>query len=212
MSQDVNEFLTALKDKINSELLKIQNTAEPDINEIKDKISRKIADLETDTDSTGISQDMMENFQREVSNNQIEWLKRANIEKGRLIDQLILNLETKFKSLSSNVDFYNLLNKMFLEIKQDAGNNYEVHITKNSDPEKFKTASSINQNVIADLDGVGVLVKRLDLPISIENTLESRFVKNRDELIIEASQGLWNDLEGSPWQFKQIMSHLLSKE
>ncbi|MHA2248304.1 MAG: hypothetical protein ACXADY_25365 [Candidatus Hodarchaeales archaeon] len=212
MSHDVNEFLKALKNKINSELLEIQNTADPDIHEIKDKISRKIADLETDTLSTGMSQDMTEIIQRKISDKQIEWLKRANIEKGRLIDQLILKLENRFKSLSLNADFYDLLNKLFLEIKQDAGNNYEVHISINSDPEKFQRASNINQNVIADLNGVGVLVKRLDLPISIENTLESRFVKNRDELIIEASQGFWNDLEGSPWQFQQIMSHLLSKE
>ena len=51
----------------------------------------------------------------------------------------------------------------------------------------------------------------LYLPIDIENTLESRFAKNKEDLIITASQGLWNDLKESPWQTQQIMSQLLSK-
>ncbi len=212
MNQEVNEFLKALKDKENSELLEIQNTAGPSINAIKDKTNRKIADLESETGSSEISQEIIESFQRKISDKQIEWLKRTNIEKGRLMDQLIQKLEKRFKPLPSNVEFYDLLNKLFLEVKKEAGTNYEVHITKKSDPEKFKAAFGINQNVIADLDNVGVLVKRLDFPISIENTLESRFAKNRDELIIEASQGLWNDLEDSPWQFQQVMSSLLSKK
>ena len=212
MSQEVNEFLKALKDKDNSELLEIQNDAGPSIDAIKNKTNRKIADLESETGSSAMPEEMIESFQRKISDKQKEWLKRTNIEKGRLIDQLILKLEKRFKTLSSNVELYDLLNKLFLEAEKEAGTNYEVHITKKCDPEKFKAASGINQNVIADLDNVGVLVKRLDLPISIENTLESRFAKNRDELIIEASQGLWNDLEGSPWQFQQIMSSLLSKK
>jgi vacuolar-type H+-ATPase subunit E/Vma4 len=212
MNQDVNEFLKTLRDKTNSELLEIQNTAGSSIDAIKDKTNRKIADLESETDSIEISQEIIESFQRKTSDKQNEWLKRTNIEKGRLIDQLIQKLEKRFKSIPINVEFYDLLNKLFLEVEKEAGSNYEVHITKNTGPEKFKAASSISQNVIADLDGVGVLVKRLDFPISIENTLESRFAKSRDELIIVASHGLWNDLEDSPWQFQQVMSSLLSKK
>ena len=212
MSQNVDEFLKALKNKTNSELLEIQKTADPDINAIKEKIKGQIASLESEKDSIGLSQEVIQSFQRRTSNKQMEWLKRTNNEKGRLIDQLIMKLENKFKSLTSGPEFYDLLTKLFLEIKQEPGSRYEVHITKNSDPGKFKSASGINQNVVADLDNVGVLVKRLDYPISIENTLESRLTKSRDDLIIEASQGLWNDLEDSPWQFQQVLSHLMSKE
>jgi vacuolar-type H+-ATPase subunit E/Vma4 len=212
MSQEVNEFLKALKDKTNSELLEIQNTADPSIDAIKDKTNQKIADLESETGSIEISQETIESFQRKISDKQTEWLKRTNIEKGRLIDQLIQKLEKQFKSLPKNAEFYDLLAKLFVEVEKEAGTNYEVHITKNCEPEKFKAAAGINQIVISDIDNVGVLVKRLDFPISIENTLESRFAKTRDELIIEASQGLWNDLEDSPWQFQQVMSLILSKK
>ena len=190
MSQNVDEFLKALKNKTNSELLEIQKTADPDINAIKEKIKGQIASLESEKDSIGLSQEVIQNFQRRISNKQMEWLKRTNNEKGRLIDQLIMKLENKFKSLTSGPEFYDLLTKLFLEIEQETGSSYEVHITKDSDLGKFKSASGINQNVVADLDNVGVLVKRLDYPISIENTLESRLTKSRDDLIIEDSQDL----------------------
>jgi vacuolar-type H+-ATPase subunit E/Vma4 len=212
MSQNVNEFLEAIKSKTTSELNEIQKTADPNIDAINEKIKRKISNLEAVEDSTVLTQEVINSFQRRISNKQIEWLKRTNNEKGRLIDQLLMKLENQFKSLVQGSEFYDLLTKLFLEINQEAGSTYEVHITKNSDPEKFKSTSGINQNVVADLDTVGILLKRLDYPISIENTLESRFTKNRDDLIIEATQGLWNDLEDSPWQFKTILSHLMSKE
>ena len=212
MSHEINEFLEAMKNKTNSELAEIQKNADPDINAIKKEIKGKIANLESEEDSIGLTQEVIDSFQRRISDKQIEWLKRTNNEKGRLIDQIFVKLENQFKSLTSGPEFYDLLTKLFLEIEQETGSSYEVHITKDSDLGKFKSASGINQNVVADLDNVGVLVKRLDYPISIENTLESRFKKNRDDLIIEASQGLWNDLEDSPWQFQQVLSHLLSKE
>ncbi len=212
MSENVDEFLEAMKSKTNSELAEIHKTAGPSINAIKSKTKGKIANLESDEDSIGLSQEVIYSFQRRISKKQIEWLKRTNNEKGRLLDQLIMKLENQFKSLESGPEFYDTLSKLFLEVKQEVGSSYEVHIPKNSDPEKFKSVSSVNQNVIADLNKVGVLVRRLDIPISVENTLESRFTKIRDELIIEAYQGLWNDIEDSPWQFQQILSHLMSKE
>ncbi|MHA1443383.1 MAG: hypothetical protein ACTSR4_01340 [Candidatus Hodarchaeales archaeon] len=212
MSKNVDEFLEAMKSKTNSELAEIHKTAGPSINAIKTKTKGKIANLKSDDDSIGLSQEVIYSFQKRISKKQIEWLKRTNNEKGRLLDQLIMKLENQFKSLESGPEFYDTLSKLFLEVKQEVGSSYEVHIPKNSDPEKFKSVSSVNQNVVADLNEVGVLVRRLDIPISVENTLESRFTKNRDELIIEAYQGLWNDIEDSPWQFKQILSHLMSKE
>lgn len=212
MSENVDEFLEAMKSKANSELAEIHKTAGPSINAIKSKTKGKIANLESDEDSIGLSQEVIYSFQRRISKKQIEWLKRTNNEKGRLLDQLIMKLENQFKSLESGPEFYDTLSKLFLEVKQEVGSSYEVHIPKNADPEKFRSVSSVNQNVVADLNKVGVLVRRLDIPISVENTLESRFTKNRDELIIEAYQGLWNDIEDSPWQFQQILSHLMSKE
>ncbi|MHA1206179.1 MAG: hypothetical protein ACTSSO_01285 [Candidatus Hodarchaeales archaeon] len=212
MSKNVDEFLEAMKSKTNSEVAEIHKTAGPSINAIKTRTKGKIANLESDEDSIGLSQEVIYSFQKRISKKQIEWLKRTNNEKGRLLDQLIMKLENQFKSLESGPEFYDTLAKLFLEVKQEVGSSYEVHIPKNSDPEKFKSVSSVNQNVVADLNEVGVLVRRLDIPISVENTLESRFTKNRDELIIEAYQGLWNDIEDSPWQFKQILSHLMSKE
>ncbi|MHA1236352.1 MAG: hypothetical protein ACTSQ9_01680 [Candidatus Hodarchaeales archaeon] len=212
MSKNVDEFLEAMKSKTNSELAEIHKTAGPSINAIKTKTKGKIANLKSDDDSSGLSQEVIYSFQRRISKKQIEWLKRTNNEKGRLLDQLIMKLENQFKSLESGPEFYDTLSKLFLEVKQEVGSSYEVHIPKNSDPEKFKSVSSVNQNVVADLNKVGVLVRRLDIPISVENTLESRFTKIRDELIIEAYQGLWNDIEDSPWQFQQILSHLMSKE
>ena len=212
MSQNVDEFLEAMKNKTNSELVEIQKTADPSINAIKTKTKGKLANLESEEDSIGLSQEVIYSFQKRISKKQIEWLKRTNNEKGRLIDQLIMKLEKQFKTLVSGPEFYNTLSKLFLEVKQEVGSSYEVHIPKNSDPDKFKSVSNINQNVVADLDTIGVLVKRLDNPISVENTLESRFTKSRDDLIIEATQGLWNDLEDSPWQFQQALNHLMSKE
>ncbi|MHA2218797.1 MAG: hypothetical protein ACXACY_22975 [Candidatus Hodarchaeales archaeon] len=139
-------------------------------------------------------------------------MKRNNSEKGRLMNQLMAKLENQIKSLVSGPEFYDLLSKLFLEVKQDVGSSFEVHIPKNSDPGKFKSASGINQNIVADLDNVGVLVKRLDYPISVENTLESRLAKSKADLIIEASRGLWDDLEDSPWQFQQILKNLNSEK
>lgn len=212
MSQNVNEFLEAIKNKTDSELEEIQKTADPNINAIKEKTKGKIDNLESKEDSIELSQDVFNSFQREISNKQINWLKRTNTEKGRLMDQLMKDLGNKFKSLSSGPEFNDLLTSLFLEVREDAGSSYEVHITKNSDPGKFKLASGITQNVVADLENVGVLVKRLDIPISVENTLESRFTKSRNDLIIEATQGLWDDLEKSPWQFKDVLNHLMSKK
>jgi len=211
MSQEIDEFLKALKDISNSEVSEIQYTADPDILAIKEKTLKKIAQLEAESHSFTHSQDMIDSFQREISKKQVEWLKQVNVAKGRLIDQLMKKLVDQFKSLATGAKSTDLLIKLFQEIKQDAGDHFEVHITKNCDAKNFKTVSGVIQSVIPDLDRVGVLVKRLDLPIDIENTLESRFAKNKEDLIIIASQGLWNDLKESPWQTQQIMSQLLSK-
>lgn len=211
MSQEIDEFLKALKDISNSEVSEIQNTADPDILAIKEKKLKKIAQLEAESHSFAHSQDMINSLQREISKKQVEWLKQVNVEKGRLIDQLMEKIEGQFKSLATGAESTDLLIKLFQEIKPDAGDHFEVHITKNCDAKNFKTVSGVIQSVIPDLDRVGVLVKRLDLPIDIENTLESRFAKNKEDLIITASQGLWNDLKESPWQTQQIMSQLLSK-
>ncbi|MHA1944572.1 MAG: hypothetical protein ACXAC6_01960 [Candidatus Hodarchaeales archaeon] len=212
MSYNVDEFLEAMKNKTNSELMEIQKTADPNISAIKEKIKGKIAHLESEDDSSGLSQEVISDFQRRISDKQIEWLKRNNSEKGRLMNQLMAKLENQIKSLVSGPEFYDLLSKLFLEVKQDVGSSFEVHIPKNSDPGKFKSASGINQNIVADLDNVGVLVKRLDYPISVENTLESRLAKSKADLIIEASRGLWDDLEDSPWQFQQILKNLNSEK
>ena len=212
MSHNIDEFLEAMKNKTNSELLEIQKTADPDISAIKEKTKGKIAHLESEGKSSGLSPEVISSFQRRISDKQIEWLKRTNSEKGRLMDKLMVKLEKQIKSLVSVPEFYDLLSKLFLEIKQDAGSSYEVHIPKNSDPGKFKSASGITQNVVADLENIGVLVKRLDYPISVENTLESRLAKSKDDLIIEASRGLWDDLEGSPWKFQQILKNLKSEK
>jgi vacuolar-type H+-ATPase subunit E/Vma4 len=212
MSNNVDEFLEAMKNKTNSELLEIQKTADPNISAIKEKIKGKIAHLESEENTSGLSQEVISGFQRRISDKQIEWLKRTNSEKGRLMDRLMTKLENQIKSLVTEPGFYDLLSNLFLEIKEDAGSSYEVHIPKNSDPGRFKSASGINQNVIADLDNVGVMVKRLDYPISVENTLESRLAKSKADLIIEASRGLWDDLEDSPWQFQQILKNLKSEK
>ena len=211
MSQEIDEFLKALKDISNSEVSEIQNTADPKILAIKEKMSQKMAQLEAESHSFTQSQDMIDSFQREISKKQVEWLKQVNVAKGHLLDQLMKKLEDQFKSLTTGAESTDLLIKLFQEIKQDTGDHFEVHITKNCDAKNFKTVSGVIQSVIPDLDRVGVLVKRLDLPIDIENTLESRFAKNKEDLIITASQGLWNDLKESPWQTQQIMSQLLSK-
>ena len=212
MNQEIDEFLEALKEKTNSKMLEIESTIDASIIEIQNKSLQKINKIETEFLSFKNSPIIMDSYQKTISEKQEKWLRRSNIEKGRLIDQLLLKLEDKFKSFATGTDSYVLLKKMFQEIKLDAGATYVVHITKNCDPDKFKTISGINQHVIADLDQMGVLVKRLDLPITIENTLESRFAKSRDELIIKASQSLWNDLDESPWQFQKILKRLQSKE
>lgn len=211
MSQEIDEFLKALKDISNSEVSKIKNTADPDILAIKEKTVKKITQLEAESHSLTHSQDMIDSLQREIAKKQVEWLKQVNVEKGHLLDQLMKKLVDQFKSLATGAKSTDLLIKLFQEIKQDAGDHFEVHITKNCDAKNFKTVSGVIQSVIPDLDRMGVLVKRLDLPIDIENTLESRFAKNKEDLIITASQGLWNDLKESPWQTQQIMSQLLSK-
>ena len=212
MSQEIDEFLKALKDISNSEVSEIQYTADPDILAIKEKTLKKIAQLEAESHSFTHSQDMIDSLQREISKKQVEWLKQVNVAKGRLIDQLMKKIVDQFKSLATGAESTDLLIKLFQEIKQDAGDHFEVHITKNCDAKNFKTVSGVIQSVIPDLDRVGVLVKRLDLPIDIENTLESRFAKNKEDLIITASQGLWSDLKESPWQTQQIMSQLLAKK
>ena len=212
MSQEIDEFLKALKDISNSEVSEIQNTADPDILVIKKKTLKKITQLEAESHSFTHSQDMIDSLQREISKKQVEWLKQVNVAKGRLIDQLMKKIVDQFKSLATGAESTDLLIKLFQEIKPDAGDHFEVHITKNCDAKNFKTVSGVIQSVIPDLDRVGVLVKRLDLPIDIENTLESRFAKNKEDLIITASQGLWSDLKESPWQTQQIMSQLLAKK
>ncbi|WP_455143499.1 hypothetical protein [Candidatus Hodarchaeum mangrovi] len=212
MNQEIDEFLEALKEKSNSKMLEIESTVDPSILEIQNQTLLKINQIEAEFDSFKNSPVLMDSFQRTISEKQEDWLRRSNNEKGRLMDQIILKLKDKFKTLAIGTESYNLLNKMFQEIKQDSGNTYEVHITQNCDPDKFKTISGTNQHVIADLDRVGVLVKRLDSPITIENTLESRFIKKKEDLIIKASQDLWNDLDESPWQFQKVMGQLRTKK
>jgi len=212
MNQDIDEFLEALKEKSNSKMVEIQSTVNRNISEIQNQTLQKIHKIEAELNSYKNSPMLMDSFQREISEKQENWLRRSNIEKGRLMDQLILKLNEKFKTFATGTESYDLLNRMFQEIRQDAGSTYEVHIAKKCDPDKFKTISGINQHVIADLNHVGVLVKRLDFPITIENTLESRFIKNREDLIIEASHDLWSDLDESPWQFQRVIRLLLPKE
>ncbi len=212
MSQEIDKFLEALKSIINSEISEMKNTVEPDILAIKEHTKQKISKLESEFQSLNHSKAMIDSFQRELSKKQLEWIKRSNFEKERLLVQLIRDLEERFIKISTGDRKYEILNKLFQEIKSDSGDNFEVHITKTCNPEKFKTESGIRKNVIADLDHVGVLVKRLDFPMIIENSLESRFAKNRDDLIMKASQELWGDLEESPWQIQNIINRLLSNE
>lgn len=212
MNKDIDEFLEALKEKTNSKMNEIESTVDRSISEIQNQKLQKIRKIEAELNSYKNSLVLMDSFQREISKRQDDWLRRSNIEKGRLMDQLILRLRERFKTLASGSESYDLLNRMFQEIREDAGNIYEVHIAKNCDPDKFKTISGINQHVIADLTHVGVLVKRLDFPITIENTLESRFAKNKEDLIIGASQDLWSDLDESPWQYQRVIRYLSSKK
>ena len=67
MSHNIDEFLEAMKNKTNSELLEIQKTANPNISAIKEKTKSKIAHLESEGDSSGLSPELISDFQRRWS-------------------------------------------------------------------------------------------------------------------------------------------------
>ncbi|MFX0172273.1 MAG: hypothetical protein ACFE9L_10155, partial [Candidatus Hodarchaeota archaeon] len=115
------------------------------------------------------------------------------------------------KEISKGPEVYFLLNKLFTEVKNRAGNDYEVHISRNCDPNKFKEKFMTTKKVLADLDEVGIVIKRFDIPMSIENTLESRLEKSQADLVVLVSQILWGDLTDSPWQTRQVLNQLLEK-
>jgi vacuolar-type H+-ATPase subunit E/Vma4 len=211
MSQEIDDFLEALKDIIDSEITEIQSRAQTEIEAIKEKTKHKIATLKEEQDSLTISQSLLENFQQELSKRQLEWIKRINNEKGHYLDQLFKELRQRFKEISKGPEIYFLLNKLFTEVKNNAGNDFEVHITRNCDPNKFKEKVMTTKKVLADLDEVGIVIKRFDIPMSIANTLESRLEKSRADLVVQGSQTLWGDLDDSPWQTRQVLNQLLEK-
>ncbi|MFX0051556.1 MAG: hypothetical protein ACFE8U_09725, partial [Candidatus Hermodarchaeota archaeon] len=196
---------------IDSEITEIESRAQTEIEAIKEKTKHKITKLKEERDSLTISQSLLETFQQELSKRQLDWIKRINNEKGNYLDQLFKELGQRFKEISKGSEIYFLLNKLFTEVKDHAGNDYEIHITRNCDPNKFKEKVMTTKKVFTDLDEVGIVIKRFDIPISIENTLESRLEKSRADLVVQASQTLWGDLTDSPWQARQVLNQLLQK-
>jgi vacuolar-type H+-ATPase subunit E/Vma4 len=160
MSQEIDNFLEALKDIIDSEITEIHNRAQTEIEAIKEKTQRKIVKLKEEQDSLTISQSLLETFEQKLSKRQLDWIQRINNEKGHYLDQLFEELEQRFKAISNGPEIYYLLNKLFTEVKDHIGNDFEVHITRNCDPDKFKDKTMITKKVIADLDQIGIIIIR----------------------------------------------------
>ena len=203
----MDEFFSALKKNIDSELIKIKDQADSEIATIREKNRQKIVQLREEELSLEKKKVLLESFHKNLSDKQLEWMERINHEKGKFLDQLMVELQNRFSSISQeSIDFYV---KLYNEVKDNIGNDFRVHISKTANPDKFKTKAGLNYEVIADLDRNGIIIQRNDIPLSIENTLESRLEKIRDDLRIQASHMMWEDIENSPWKVKDILNRLL---
>jgi vacuolar-type H+-ATPase subunit E/Vma4 len=211
MSHEIDDFLSALKENLNSEISKIHEEGNSKIAEIQETNQKLIAKLHEEHLSEMKSRSSFESFQRDLTAHHLDWIQRINKEKGHYIDQLFEELVIRVKAISNGPEINYLLNRLFTEVKNHIGNDFEVHITRNCDPNKFKDKTMITKKVIADLDQVGIVIKRLDIPITIENTLETRLNKIKDDIIILASQSLWHDVQISPWDTQAIMNKLVDQ-
>ncbi|MFX0185390.1 MAG: hypothetical protein ACFE95_20095 [Candidatus Hodarchaeota archaeon] len=211
MSHEIDDFLSALKENLNSEISKIFEEGNSKIAEIQETNLKLIVKLHEEHQSELKSRSSFEFLQRDLTAHHLDWIQRVNKEKGHHIDQLFKELEQKFKTISNGPEINDLLNRLFTEVKDRVGNDFEVHITRNCDPNKFKDKTMTTKKVIADLDQVGIVVKRLDIPITIENTLETRLNKIKDDIILIASQSLWHDVQVSPWNPQTVMNKLVDQ-
>ncbi|MFX0172417.1 MAG: hypothetical protein ACFE9L_10885, partial [Candidatus Hodarchaeota archaeon] len=85
MNQEIDDFLEALKEIIDSEITEIESRAQTEIEAIKEKTKHKIVQLKEEQDSLTVSQTLLEKFQQELSKRQLDWIKRINTEKGYFI-------------------------------------------------------------------------------------------------------------------------------
>lgn len=207
-SHQMDDFFSAMKDNIDSEISKIFERAQTEIAEIQEMNQKRIAKLRNEHSSSIKSRFMFDSFQRELSTRQLSWTSNLNSQKGELLENLFKELQREFKNFTDNTDAYKILQKLFEEIKDHVGTNFEVHISKSLDPGRFKSITGLNSRIIADLDQTGIIVKRLDLPISIENTLEARFTKIKNDLAIIASQKLWNNVDQNAWEIHPLLKQL----
>lgn len=209
MGNNMKDFLEALKENTDTEVKKIHSGAKPVINKIYEKNRSEIAMIQEEQSSGLKSLDLLESFQRELSTKQLEWVTKVNNEQGKLLEQLFSHLLNRFQALSEDKGIYEISGKLYDEVKADTGDDFVVHISHNCSPERFKSKTGITHRVFADLDEVGVVIERKDVPITVENTLEGRMTKIRGDLEVMASQGLWGDLDITPWDVNQVLDKLL---
>jgi len=207
-SHQMDDFFSAMKENIDSEISKILERAQTEIVEIQEKNQKRIAKLQDEHKSLIKSRSLFDSFHRELSTRQLSWTSNLNNHKGELLEKLFKELQKEFKVIENNSDAYKILKKLFEEIKDHVGSDFEVHISKSLDPGRFKSITGLNSRIIADLNQTGILVKRLDVPISIENTLEARLTKIKNDLAIRATQKLWDDVDQNAWEIRHLLNQL----
>lgn len=209
MNHDMDDFLKSLKENTDAMIEEILGRSKLIINEIDEKSQSQIEILQNEQQSELRSRKLLESFQRELSSKHLEWVTRISNEEDQMIKDLFGKLRQRFLSLSEDAGVYDLLSKLYGEVRADIGSDFVVHITKNCSPEKFKGRTGVSQTVVADLNRVGIEIERKDIPVTIENTLETRMEKLEEDLKVLATKELWGDLDIAPWDAIQVLNRLI---
>ncbi|MHA1971372.1 MAG: V-type ATP synthase subunit E family protein [Candidatus Hodarchaeales archaeon] len=135
------------------------------------------------------------------------WLKKLNQERSVIIEQFFLELQNMINKIPRKKSFLKTILKALVTetLESFDHENLIIHVTKGTSDLIVKSVSTRNTTIIDDLSEIGTVVVDPNKGITVQNTLESRLLAAKKDIIIMINKMLFKDLEEPPWSVSKIL-------
>jgi hypothetical protein len=214
MTLEIHEFLTEFREELLKEIDGIMERYSVRASDITQRNKEVIEKLENEFFDLVGSPKWIATIRRELDSWQDNYISRVNQEKKQLTEEIIEQVRLQvntYCNCKDEFDTYGLLAKLYHEAVSYLGKteSYRIYIPKGYDPEVFaKRIDVVNQEIISDIDCIGIRVESHDGHVKIENSLDSRIKQHMDELKIFISNQIWKDIPAEAWSTEEIIERL----
>lgn len=195
MSNLFGQFFQELSNKKDRSIKEIEAGTEREIKELLSEHEKHLHKIKKMYSHDSFTNLLVENYQKELTLRKFQWKMAINNEKQKIISGLLEEIKNSFHSFSDSSDNYRILVSLYKEAKEKVGENFRIHIPKNTKVNEFKKLLNDDCEIIADLNQYGIIIECLDIPLTIVNTLDSRLEKLKTEIKIGLSKLYWGDIE-----------------